>query len=61
MLVVFEFDIVFYKKENIKAELVDHPLLNRITDFIDKNKKINLIKSRNGLISDDKPEEVKKK
>ncbi len=60
MLVVFPFEIDFYKKENIKADFVGHPLINRIDDYLKKNKKIKSTKFRIGLLPGSRMEEVKK-
>jgi lipid-A-disaccharide synthase len=56
MLVVFPFEVDFYKKENVKVEYVGHPLVERINQYkflskdeffskfnLDKGKKILLV------------------
>lgn len=39
MLVVFPFEVEFYGKENVRAEFVGHPLVERINTFLDNNKR----------------------
>jgi lipid-A-disaccharide synthase len=39
MLVVFPFEIDFYKDYNVDAEYVGHPLITRINEFLSTNKK----------------------
>ena len=37
MLVVFPFEVDFYNKENVRAEFVGHPLVERINSFVKTN------------------------
>ena len=39
MLVVFPFEVDFYGKENVRAEFVGHPLMERINTFLENNKR----------------------
>ncbi len=39
MLVIFPFEVDFYKELNFNADYVGHPLVNQINDFLSKNKK----------------------
>ncbi len=39
MLVVFPFEVDFYSKENVRAEFVGHPLVERINTFLESNKR----------------------
>lgn len=39
MMVVFPFEVEFYKKYDVKAEYTGHPLVGRIREFIRNNKK----------------------
>jgi lipid-A-disaccharide synthase len=41
MLVVFPFEVDFYKKFAVDAQYVGHPLVKRVKEFLDKNKKLN--------------------
>ena len=41
MLVVFPFEVEFYKKFGVNAEYVGHPLVKRIDDFLSEHKKEN--------------------
>ena len=55
MLVVFPFELEFYKKENINVQYVGHPLVERIDDynFLSKDefyKKFNLEKDKDILL-----------
>ena len=55
MIVVFPFEVEFYKKENVNVEYVGHPLVERINEynFLDKDKfftKFNLDKDKEILL-----------
>ncbi|MBK8982383.1 MAG: lipid-A-disaccharide synthase [Ignavibacteria bacterium] len=39
MIVVFPFEVEFYKKENVKANFAGHPLIKRTDAFLSENKK----------------------
>ncbi len=39
MIVVFPFEVDFYKKENVKANFAGHPLVKRTDTFLSANKK----------------------
>ena len=60
MLVVFPFEVDFYEKENIKADYVGHPLLNKIEEFLKTNSKTESEKIRIGLLPGSRQEEVQR-
>ena len=60
MLVVFPFEVDFYRKENIKVDFVGHPLIERIDDYLKKNKRVESTKFRIGLLPGSRMEEVQK-
>ena len=60
MLVVFPFEVDFYEKENIKADYVGHPLLNKIEEFLKTNRKTVSDKIRIGLLPGSRLEEVQR-
>lgn len=39
MIVVFPFEVDFYRKEDINAEFAGHPLVKRIDDFLERHSK----------------------
>jgi lipid-A-disaccharide synthase len=60
MLVVFPFEADFYKKENIQADYIGHPLLKKIDEFLKKNKKTKSPNIRIGLLPGSRTEEVQR-
>ncbi|MBK8552018.1 MAG: lipid-A-disaccharide synthase [Ignavibacteria bacterium] len=40
MIVVFPFEVDFYKKEDVIVDYAGHPLVKRIDDFLSRNKRI---------------------
>src|SRR5690606_15336135 len=55
MLVVFPFEVDFYKKENVNVEYVGHPLVERINqyNFLSRDEfiaKFNLVKGKEILL-----------
>ena len=44
MLVVFPFEVEFYKSEGLNVDFIGHPLLKNIDEFIENTNKIESIK-----------------
>ncbi len=60
ILVVFPFEVDFYKKEGIEADFVGHPLKEKITNFLNSNKKEKKDKIQITLLPGSRLEEIKK-
>jgi len=60
MLVVFPFEVDFYKRENIEVDYVGHPLLSKIEEFLKTNRKTESDEIRIGLLPGSRQEEVQK-
>lgn len=58
MLVVFPFEVEFYKKLNFNADYVGHPLIKKIEDFLKSNKKSESDKKRICLLPGSRTEEI---
>jgi lipid-A-disaccharide synthase len=60
MLVIFPFEVDFYKKLNYNVDYVGHPMINRIDDFLEKNKKRESDKINVTLLPGSRSEEIKR-
>jgi lipid-A-disaccharide synthase len=60
MLVVFPFEVDFYKKEGVTADFVGHPLKDKITNFINSNKKEKRDNIQITLLPGSRVEEIKR-
>lgn len=60
MLVIYPFEVDFYKNYGINAEYVGNPLLKRIQEFLRENKKINNTKKTITLLPGSRDEEFKR-
>lgn len=60
MLVIFPFEKDMYKKKNIDAEFVGHPLNNRINEYLKKHQKKNIDKKIISLMPGSRKEEVQR-
>jgi len=60
MLVVFPFEVGFYKKEGIEADYVGHPLFEKVNSFLENNKKEDSEQIRITLLPGSRKEEIKK-
>jgi lipid-A-disaccharide synthase len=60
ILVVFPFEVDFYRKEGIEADFVGHPLKEKITNFLNSNKKEKKDKIQITLLPGSRIEEIKK-
>ncbi|MEO8666726.1 MAG: lipid-A-disaccharide synthase [Ignavibacteria bacterium] len=60
MLVVFPFEVDFYFKEDIKAEYVGHPLVKRIDEFLEKNKRTTSEKKVVSILAGSRKDEIER-
>lgn len=60
MIVVFPFEVDFYKKEDITAEFAGHPLVQRIDSFLKKNPKISNTKKVISILPGSRKDEIKR-
>lgn len=60
MLVVFPFEKSFYKDENINADFVGHPLVERVSRFLAENRKGNFASPQIGILPGSRKEEVER-
>ena len=60
MLVVFPFEVEFYKSEGLNVDFIGHPLLKNIDEFIENTNKIESIKPRIALFPGSRIEEFKR-
>lgn len=58
MIVVFPFEVDFYKKENVKAIYAGHPLIKKIDDFLKANKKVKSDKLQISLLPGSRKDEI---
>jgi lipid-A-disaccharide synthase len=58
MLVIFPFEVDFYKKLNYNVDYVGHPMVKRINDFLEKNKKRESDKINVTLLPGSRAEEI---
>ena len=60
MLVVFPFEVDFYKNENVKAEFVGHPLIKRVDEFLNKNAKVSNEKTSISILPGSRKDEIER-
>lgn len=60
MLVIFPFEVDFYKELGFKADYVGHPLYNKIEYFLNNNKKISSDKINISLLPGSRIEEIQR-
>ncbi len=60
MLVVFPFEIDFYKKEGVAVDFAGHPLKEKVSDFLKNNTRDTKKKKQITLLPGSRVEEVKK-
>lgn len=60
LLVIFPFEVDFYKSENIQAKYVGHPLIKKINDFLVQSEKDITEKNFITLLPGSREEEIKK-
>ena len=60
MLVVFPFEVEFYKNEGVEAQFVGHPLVEIIDGFLKNNRKQDFEKKQIGLLPGSREEEIRK-
>lgn len=58
MLVIFPFEVDFYKRLNYDVDYVGHPMVKRINDFLEKNKKYESDKINVTLLPGSRAEEI---
>jgi len=60
MLVVFPFEVDFYKKENVKAVFVGHPLMKRVDNFLKFNNKSSTEKISISILPGSRKDEIER-
>ena len=60
MIVVFPFEVDFYKNENVKAVFVGHPLIKRVDDFLNKNSKVISEKTTISILPGSRKDEIER-
>jgi len=60
MIVVFPFEIDFYKQEDIQAEFVGHPLVKSIDNFLKENKKIQSNRTQISILPGSRKDEIER-
>ena len=58
MLVIFPFEVEFYKNLNYNVDYVGHPLLNKIDTFLKENKRIESDTPRICVLPGSRAEEI---
>lgn len=58
MLVVFPFEVDFYKKENVKAVFVGHPLMKRVDNFLKSGSKTSTEKIAISILPGSRKDEI---
>lgn len=59
MIVVFPFEVDFYRNENVKAEFAGHPLIKRIDSFLSANKKMKNDKAAISFMPGSRKDEIR--
>ena len=60
MIVVFPFEIDFYKQEDIQAEFVGHPLVKSIDNFLNENKDIKSNRTQISILPGSRKDEIER-
>lgn len=60
MLVVFPFEVEFYKKENVNAVFTGHPLIKRVDNFLSTNNKIKSEKTVISILPGSRKDEIER-
>lgn len=60
MLVVFPFEVDFYKNENVKSEYVGHPLMKKVNTFLKNNHRTKSIKKQISILPGSRKDEIER-
>jgi lipid-A-disaccharide synthase len=60
MIVVFPFEVDFYKKEDITVEYGGHPLVKKVGDFLSQNKKVTSDKLTISFLPGSRKDEIER-